>query len=117
MKLQKLKPRVSVFSSSRQLATLETLHEDKRLRGRALQARNQRLRQLNGLCVECSKLGEDEALKLGYTITVDEWDHIKPLWAGGVDNESNIQGLCFRHHREKSEREAAQRQAGGFCIA
>ena len=33
-------------------------------------------------------------------------DHIKPKHLGGSDRESNLQGLCRRHHDEKTRREA-----------
>lgn len=85
----------------RGIATLETLHKEKRLTGSALQARNRRLLQRNPLCVECQKEGRD--------VMVDEWDHVVPLWKGGVDDESNLQGLCHAHHDEKTERERMER--------
>lgn len=112
MKLARLKPRTASFEPARKLARLEDIHDAKRLRGRALQERNHRLMQLNPLCVDCTKLGDDEARKQGYTIVVDEWDHERPLWKGGVDDETNLAGRCFKHHREKSERERIERQNG-----
>ncbi len=104
MKLPKLKPRATPFVSSRRLPTLESMHDEKRLRGHALQERNRRLMQRNPLCVECTKLGLD--------VPVDEWDHEIPLWEGGVDDESNLQGLCFKHHKAKSEIERIRRARG-----
>lgn len=102
LKLAKLSPRVVTFAGSRKLHTLEIDHEDKRLRGDALIARNRRLMQERPLCVECTKEGKD--------VGVDEWDHTIPLWKGGIDHETNIQGLCFKHHRIKSERERLERE-------
>jgi 5-methylcytosine-specific restriction endonuclease McrA len=37
-----------------------------------------------------------------------QWDHVRPLWAGGT-NEENWQGLCADCHREKTRREATER--------
>lgn len=118
MKLSRLKPRAAPFVSSRSLPTLSQMHDEKRLRGRALMERNQRLKQRDALCVECMKLGDEEARRQGFTVAVDEWDHIKPLWAGGEDHETNIQGLCLKHHAIKSEAERIQReQYGKLTIA
>lgn len=118
-KLQRLKPRATPFASNRKLHTLERVHDEKRLRGNALIARNRRLFQANPLCVECVKMGEDTARARGYTVVVDEWDHKIPLWEGGIDNETNLQGLCFKHHDEKSERERLRREhrSAGVTIA
>lgn len=119
MKLQRLKPRTSQFASKRQLATLTDLHDQKRMRGRALVERNRRMFQNNPLCVECAKLGDEEARRQGYTVVVDEWDHKIPLWKGGADHETNLQGLCHRHHDEKSKREEIEREqrSTGLTIA
>lgn len=119
MKLAKLKPRTAASTGKRPIATLEELHRDKRLRGRALQERNRRLMQERPICVDCDKLGQDEAKRAGYGVTVDEWDHEIPLASGGQDIESNISGRCFKHHAEKSERErlARTRGDGKFALA
>ncbi len=108
MKLQKLKPRVA--STGNRIPTAAEVHRSKRLRGSALQARNRRLFQQNPICVDCAKLGEVEARRQGYTITVDEWDHVESLAKGGVDDESNLAGRCLNHHRDKSERERIERE-------
>lgn len=116
MKLARLKPRAAAFASKRQLPTLVQMHESKRLRGRALQERNRRLFQKNPICVECAKLGDEEARRQGYTVVVDEWDHTIPLWKGGADHETNLQGLCCKHHEEKSERERIEREQHGKSL-
>ena len=40
-------------------------------------------------------------------------DHIKPLAEGGTNDRSNLQGLCGRHHDEKTRAENRKRSAGG----
>lgn len=104
-KLAKLKSRVIASTGKRSLPTLEQAHREKRIRGRALQERNQRLLQQRPLCVDCEAEGE--------SVGVDEWDHEIPLWKGGIDDESNLRGRCFKHHKAKSERERIERQRGG----
>jgi len=40
-----------------------------------------------------------------------EVDHVKPLWAGGVDcYETNAQALCSTCHAQKTQRENIERQ-------
>lgn len=109
MKLAKLQQRTKSLGSL--LPTPSDVHRTKRLRGSGLQARNRRLKQKNPICVDCTELGEQKARAQGYTITVDEWDHVKSLDEGGVDDESNLAGRCFKHHREKSERERVARDS------
>lgn len=55
------------------------------------------------LCVACERQGRVAA--------ATELDHVVPLWAGGTDDEHNLQGLCRACHAEKSADEAAQRMA------
>lgn len=74
-----------------------------RLRGRPHARRVARLYQHNPLCVRC----EEE----GVVREVHQWDHIVPLWKGGADHESNMQGLCKAHHDAKSKAEAQERAA------
>ena len=71
-----------------------------RKRGRAGQAdRNRRLR-LYPYCSQCSKEGKT---KLTHHI-----DHIIPLHKGGPDTDDNCQGLCKRHHDEKTKIDMAR---------
>ena len=65
-----------------------------RLRGSGLQKRNRRLAREKPLCVRCQEKGRVAA--------ANEWDHIIPLWKGGKDEESNLQGLCGPCHKDKT---------------
>jgi len=69
----------------------------KRLRGSQLMKRNARFLRQHPLCVECERLGLVGA--------AEEVDHRTPLAKGGRDHESNLQGLCRRHHKEKTARD------------
>lgn len=66
----------------------------KRVSGGKRQLRNARLFARNPLCVHCKQQGR--------TTPVDEWDHIVPLEAGGLDVVSNLQGLCLDCHKAKT---------------
>lgn len=72
-----------------------------RVRGSVLQERRRNYRAYNPWCVECAQQRVQR--------TWDELDHRVPLWQGGEDNESNLQGLCYEHHALKTAREATQR--------
>ena len=74
-----------------------------RLRGRKLQSRNARLYRRDPLCGPC--------LADGKITEAVEWDHVVPLSLGGREHESNLQGLCPRHHDAKSIAEDAVRRA------
>lgn len=78
------------------------------MRGRARVERNARLAFNAPLCGLCEADGIVRA--------AEEWDHIVPLTDGGPDHESNLQGLCSEHHKQKTAQEARQRatrRAGG----
>ena len=69
-------------------------HDDKRIRGRRLMARNKRILSINPLCAECQKHGK---------VTVaTEVDHIIPLFKGGTEEDNNLQGLCRACHEVKT---------------
>jgi 5-methylcytosine-specific restriction protein A len=70
-----------------------------RKRGRAGQRDRAQVIAEEPLCRMCLK--EDR------TTPTEIVDHIKPLAWGGSDARSNKQGLCKRHHDEKSAAERA----------
>lgn len=72
-----------------------------RLRGRAGQQRRKRMLARFPVCVMC----EAE----GIYHPTDEIDHVVPLHRGGVDDETNLQGLCEMHHRLKTLEEEGHR--------
>lgn len=69
----------------------------KRMSGRHLQNARERLFRANPLCVECAAQGK---VKLA-----TQRDHVVPLAEGGVDDDSNVQGLCVACHKLKSDAE------------
>ena len=69
-------------------------NKDNRLRGRAGQRRRERVLRLNPLCVICQSKGIVKA--------AEQVDHIKALTNGGLDDESNLQGLCLDCHKTKT---------------
>ncbi len=56
--------------------------------------------QRSPLCVTCEEAGR--------TTVATQRDHIKPLFEGGADDDSNTQGLCFECHEAKSLQESAR---------
>lgn len=101
MKLSSLQPKISQLNTLVASAPPQAV----RLRGEQLQKRNERLLALTPLCVECLKHGQFHEAK--------ELDHIVPLWKGGPDDESNLQGLCLTCHKAKTASEAEER--GGYA--
>jgi 5-methylcytosine-specific restriction protein A len=59
----------------------------------------------NPLCVECEKRG--------ITRLATQRDHIKPLFEGGADDDSNTQGLCEECHEGKSLQESIRSRRQG----
>lgn len=72
----------------------------KRITGRRLQAMRAALFAREPLCAECTRQGR--------VTPATQRDHIIPLAEGGVDDETNEQGLCEPCHDEKSAREAVR---------
>lgn len=98
MKLQMLKPRLSVHKATR-LAPAQPVE---RVTGNSLYALMKRFeRDSPRVCAECVRQG---TASFGA-----ELDHIHPLHLGGTNDNSNLQWLCRTHHAEKTEREAKAR--------
>jgi len=72
----------------------------KRITGRRLQAMRARLFARKPLCAECERCG---IVRLA-----TQRDHVIPLAEGGLDDESNEQGLCDACHDVKSKAEAVR---------
>jgi 5-methylcytosine-specific restriction protein A len=77
-------------------------NKPKRITGRALQARRERKRQENPLCVRC--------LPKGITRPWTQLDHVIPLHKGGPDTDENTQGLCDTCHEEKTREDMGYRE-------
>ena len=90
MKLTTLKPSVPLAN----LATARR-YETPRIAGRRLQERRERWQRTRPLCVRCEARG---VVRLW-----TELDHIVPLFKGGRDDDSNLQGLCTPCHAEKTQ--------------
>jgi 5-methylcytosine-specific restriction protein A len=97
-RLTTLKPRVQFLHERIQS------HQVERIRGRTLQRRRERVLSERPLCVECERAGRVAAAM--------HLDHVVPLWQGGADDESNLQGLCVACHEAKTSREAGERARG-----
>ncbi len=67
--------------------------------------RDQVLRE-EPLCTLCKDEGRVEPSS--------ECDHVVSRAAGGTDDRSNLRGLCQRHHRAKTAREAAAFRDGRY---
>lgn len=76
-------------------------HTKRTILGKELQRTRRALFAREPLCAEC--------LKVGRTALAVIRDHIIPLSQGGLDVESNTQGLCKACHDVKSE---GERKAG-----
>src|SRR5262249_43328694 len=92
MKLASLKPRVSKIGLGRAAALIPP-----RMTGRRLVSRNRDFLATHPLCAACR-------MKVA-----TEVDHRVPLHLGGLDEESNLQGLCHDCHAEKTTAEQAAR--------
>lgn len=104
-KLTTLKPRLQVASG--RLAVLAPARPEtvQRKRGWAgIQDRNRIRARDEGQCQACKRRG---VFSLGSAV-----DHIKPLWDGGSDDDSNKELLCTPCHDAKTAREATARSSG-----
>lgn len=105
-KLAMLKPRLSSASTNRMPMQQASAESTPRIRGRQwMKMKTDALIASDHWCVACSAEGRQ-------TLAV-EVDHKTPLWRGGSNEPSNLQGLCKDHHEEKTAREAAERARGG----
>lgn len=102
MSITMLKPRLKVAGSK--LPVLSPARPDtvQRKRGWAGVQGRERIRKRDcGLCQECRR---QHRVSVGAAV-----DHIKPLWDGGTDSDTNKELLCQACHDAKTAREAAQR--------
>lgn len=83
-RLTTVKPRLQM-AASRPLQALPAV-ADRRITGRALQARRLKVWSRNPHCAHCGRLCDFPS---GF-----ELDHVVPLYQGGADDESNCQVLC-----------------------
>jgi 5-methylcytosine-specific restriction protein A len=96
-----LKARVSAQTSRLKTTAAQTETQTKRIMGRARQAIRRRHLQQEPLCVLCKKRG--------WIAAATQIDHVIPLWDGGLDDDSNRQGLCDDCHAKKTSDESARR--------
>ena len=107
-KLKMLKPRLDVVYTNRvkQVSSVT----QRLVTGAHLQARRFKMWRRDPTCQVCGRL---VAHPEGY-----ELDHIMPLWAGGLDEDSNCQVLCVHYdelgdkqgcHVDKTAAEAMER--------
>jgi 5-methylcytosine-specific restriction enzyme A len=73
-------------------------HAKRKITGSALQKARAKLFAANPLCAECEKQGRTAIARIR--------DHIIPLAFGGLDIESNTQGLCEACHSAKTAEES-----------
>lgn len=105
-KLTMLKPRLLPTSTSRVPLQQTAVGGTPRIRGRQwMKMKTDTLVASDHWCVACLAEGK-------HSIAV-QVDHKTPLWQGGSNEPSNLQGLCKDHHDEKTAREAAERARGG----
>lgn len=78
----------------------KAINATKRITGRRLQAMRAALFSSCPLCVACQAQGR-------ITLATQR-DHIVPLAEGGMDDDSNTQGLCEACHSIKSKAESAR---------
>lgn len=69
----------------------------KRITGTTLQKRRRRWFEANPLCVHCKAQGR--------VSLATDLDHITPLFKGGADDETNLQGLCKPCHDAKTAKD------------
>jgi 5-methylcytosine-specific restriction protein A len=75
-------------------------HQPARTRGVTLQQRRYRLFRAHPFCARC------------HVEVATVRDHVVPLWAGGLDVETNTQALCKTCHDAKTAAESRWRYRG-----
>jgi 5-methylcytosine-specific restriction protein A len=78
----------------------EHQHRTVRVRGRRLQQLRYQLARVQPFCARC------------HVEVATVRDHVVPLWAGGLDVESNTQALCVECHNTKTANESRSRYRG-----
>jgi len=104
-RLKCLKPRVGKEPQSR-LASADHKRQHKTGSTTWRKIRERVLTRDCGMCVLCQESGR-------LTLAV-EVDHRTPAWAGGTDDDGNLQSLCKPCHTDKTTIEAQRRAAGGL---
>lgn len=100
-RLKMLKPRIGMVTTQRVKTLTTTPGATPRERGRRLMARREAWFNEHPLCVMCSTEG-----RVGAAVI---FDHVVPLWKGGADDDTNVQGLCQEHSDAKTAAEAKER--------
>lgn len=101
MKLTTLKSRLQTVGTRLSALPVATGTVERKRGSAGVRDRNRIRARDHGLCQECKRQGRTS---LGAAV-----DHIRPLWAGGSDEDTNKELLCQPCHDAKSAREAAQR--------
>lgn len=104
MRLRILKPSVRTLGLPKVGQKIALGNSGKRMTGKRLQQRRQRVLGRQPLCVDC--------LALGRVTAAQELDHEVPLWEGGADTEANSTPRCVPCHKAKTALEAARRYGG-----
>lgn len=87
------------------LGGVPTVSTVKRIRGREVQARRQRLFERQPLCVRCLEQGLIRVATIA--------DHVVALINGGPDSEDNLQPLCKPCHDRKTVEDLSSKPAIG----
>lgn len=74
-----------------------------RLRGRRWDAIRKRILARDPICRECLRKGTVNRYSVSTIV-----DHIVPLFEGGSNDDSNLEGQCQQHGKEKTARESAR---------
>lgn len=108
MKLTRLQS--SIPTLDRTVKVLEiTAGATQRLKGpkyQGVNGRNTLWLMYHPLCAVCVATEASDDVRPGVDV-----DHIVPLWEGGLDDETNLQSICRRHHDEKTREETKRRNA------